>query len=72
MSEKEIFREAEAHDGKYLLPRRFGRPSIPPDDRDLLYEACDRLVASGHASRIPSWSNMAPGIFLTGKPFDAA
>lgn len=63
-----IFASAEAHDGKHLLPRRPYRPIKydPPTDLDREYEACDDLVASGHARWMTG--NLSPGISLTGKP----
>ena len=66
----EIFRQANERDGRYLLPKRWRKP-MPfeeKDHRDHLHDACEALVDSGHARWIPGWSNLAPGIELTGKP----
>lgn len=62
--QREIFRTAESHDGRYLLHRRYGNP--PPPDRH--YDACAALVYSRHAKWLSSNSDYAPGIRLTGKP----
>jgi hypothetical protein len=69
-SRDDIFAEADGLSGRYLLPKRYSRPLFDEDkeERDHQYDACETLVQSGHARWIPSWSNMAPGVELTGKP----
>lgn len=56
----EIFREAEKHNGRFLISRHSDDPK---------HEACKKLVQSGHARWISSASNYYPGIQLTGKPW---
>jgi len=56
--------KARAHEGRYLLPRRFGRG---PDSA--LYKAADWLVRHGYARWLPWSSTFAPGIETTQKPW---
>jgi hypothetical protein len=60
----QVYAVAEAHDGRYLLRGRFHNS----DDAIAQRAACEALVESGHARWLAG--NMAPGIRLTGKPFD--
>lgn len=62
----QIFQTAQAHEGRYLLPRRYWT-SIPPRDIDLDYAACQSLVDGGYAQWL-SAGGAGPGIRLTGKP----
>lgn len=64
--QRKIVAVAAAHDGLFLLRRRYGMASIPPSQIDLEYDACDGLVERGHAKFLRGSS--APGIELTGKP----
>ena len=60
--EAEIVRVAHEHGGRFLLPRRYGRqlPWLEPDEIDLQYEACERLVARREARWLTS--HLAPGV----------
>lgn len=51
---------------RYLLMRR-GKPSVPPSELDLDYEACRALVDGGYAKWL-SGDFSGPGIQLTGRP----
>lgn len=65
----EIVEIAKAHDGRYLLPRRFGKPSTPLSETDLAYAACEELVRDGLAEWLPASWSAAPGIRLTSKAY---
>lgn len=64
----QIYLDARAHCGRYLLPHRFGKKQTPPDGLDLKYDACDALVAGGYAHWLSSASAFWPGLTLSGKP----
>lgn len=68
--QRRIFREAELHDGRYLLPRMFRAPEETATETDHDYVACRQLVYSGHARWLSFASTFAPGIKLTGKPLE--
>lgn len=62
----EILQIAKAHDGRFLLPRRFRREPVgtvsDPDATEIDYEACRELVHEGLARWLNS--NFSPGIEL--------
>ena len=64
----QIYLDARAHQGRYLLPRRFGKRREPPDGLDLKYDACDALVSGGYAHWLSHGSTFWPGLTLSGKP----
>lgn len=64
MTPSQMHAEAEKHEGRYLLRRRFGRDRA----KDQFYIAADWLVDHGYAFWLDAYSSMAPGIQLTGKP----
>lgn len=66
MTAAKMHAEAIDHSWRYLLPRRFRRGD-PETDR--LYEVAQELVDGGYARWIESYSDLAPGIRLTTKPF---
>ena len=57
---RRVFQKATEHEGRFLLLTR--------DSHSVDYHACQRLVFGGYAKEISQWSDMRPGIELTGKP----
>jgi hypothetical protein len=64
ISPAQMYAEALKHNGRYLLPMRFGLGNL---DKDRLYDAAEWLINNSYACWIRG--NSAPGIELTGKPF---
>lgn len=57
---RRVYAIAKEHEDRFLLPTR-GTASVD-------YHACQRLIFGGYAREISQWSDMRPGITLTGKP----
>ena len=64
--QRSIFHGAKMNGDRYLLMRR-GKPSFPPTELDLDYDACHALVDGGYAKWLSSGYS-GPGIVLTGRP----
>lgn len=65
----QIYLDAKAHEGRYLLPRRFSeRLYGPPSGLDLKWDAAEALVSGGYAIWLPPSSSFRPGFTLTDKP----
>lgn len=66
MTPRQMYDKALQHENRYLLPMRYGRDP----EKDALYATADWLVNNGYARFISAMSDFAPGIQLTGKPYD--
>ncbi len=69
MTPSQMYAEAERHERRYLLMRRY-RKGDPA--KDALYDTAQWLVDQGYAHWLGSFNTFAPGIELTNKPYNDA